>query len=142
MTTVQLHNPKIKHIVAVDDIRETSFYTHFKLNGNDFKTDYIYRLYKNDGYNTKIIFTGVCTAEREDKNTITLTLESRVNELSQFDGVEVKTDLAGWAENVEFGDGLNLLLSDTEVETSGDTESIDYYTTQNEGDKDIRTFKK
>ncbi|MCP4991738.1 MAG: hypothetical protein GY928_38460 [Colwellia sp.] len=139
--TVQLDNAVIKHIVGIDDVRETSFYSHYEAQGISLKKDYVFRIWKSDGINTDIYYTGVVTDIKQTEKEVTLTLNSRANDLQYSDGTETKTDLAGWEENVRFSTALDVVLDGTDVEIKGDINEIEYYETENEGDLDLRAFK-
>lgn len=137
---ITLQNQTIKSFKAIDDIRETTFYSSFAEQGIDLKTDYVFRLYLVSAGVKFPLFTGVAYDVEELENTVKMTLRSRVGVLADLDGIDNLTDLAGWLENYEFETALKSILSNCDVEYTGDTNGIDYLQTTSERSIDVKSF--
>ena len=138
--TITLNNETVKSIVGVDDISETSFFSSYINQGINLKTDYVFRLYLDDGLTTYPLFTGIVLDIKQKKTSVQLILGSRVSRLQKMDGIETKTSLAGWLENSQFNESLRAILDNTGVEYEGDINAIDYLSSTNEGSIDLRPF--
>jgi hypothetical protein len=138
--TVVLDNKMIQNITSPTDVTQTSFFSNYMMQGINLKTDYVFRLYKFNGFEYFNEYTGVVLDIKQTKNSISLKLTSRVTELKNADGDDTRTSLAGWRENSQFSDSLKELTKDTDIEYEGDIQSIDYFEAENESSVDLKSF--
>jgi len=138
--TVVLDNKMIESIVGAGDVSQTSFFSNYIKKGTNLKTDYVFRLYKFNGFEYKDLCTKVVVKIKQSKQSVTLTLGSRVTELKDSSGLEAKTPLAGWPENSQFNESFQALIKNTDIEYTGDTSSVDFHESTGESSLDVKEF--